>query len=90
MVAYPSGPTPVMARPVVIATGQTGPTGPSPGSVGPTGPTGGVLGQTFVPATQGGMAFSYGTQGPNGSHNTIQAWLAITGPAGTTVYIACF
>jgi collagen type VII alpha len=104
MPAYPGGPTPVFTRPVVIATGLTGPTGPSPGSTGATGNTGpsgvtGAIGQTgpsganfsssFLPAGAGGAVPVLST-GPTGVHAAVQAWLSITGPAGTPVYIACY
>ena len=105
MPAYPGGPTPVYARPVVIATGLTGPTGPSPGSTGPTGNTGpsgvtGAIGQTgptgqnfsssFLSAGLGVTGIAFSTTGPTGVHTTVQAWLSVTGPAGTQVYIACY
>ncbi len=104
MVAYPAGPTPIFTRPVVIATGFTGPTGPGVGStgatgntgptaatgpIGQTGPTGAAFSSSFLAAGAGG-ATPILSVGPTGVHSAVQAWLSLTGPAGTQVYIPCY
>ncbi len=66
-----NAPAPVMAMPVVVAGGFTGPTGPSPGSTGPTGPTGNYTGPT-------------GYTGYTGPSGVTGAAGSLTGPTGNT------
>ena len=89
-----NAPAPVMAQPVRVAGGFTGPTGASPGSTGPTGNTGpsgptGAVGtgptgaQGFTGNTgKTGVTGPTGFTGPLGS--SVTGSTGNTGPTGTT------
>jgi hypothetical protein len=94
MVALVYGPAPVVARPVVIVPGQTGPTGPSQGPTGNTGPTGagnftgptgplGLTGATGNSSTVTGPTGRTGFTGPPGNAGST----GNTGPTGATISV---
>ena len=72
------GPAPILARPVVVASGFTGPTGPSMGPTGFTGPTG--FGAFTGPTGPQGVTGPIGLLGPTG----VQGPQGFSGPQGLT------
>jgi hypothetical protein len=97
MPAYLDPPTRIYARPIVVAGGQTGPSGGptgatgSPGPTGATGPTGpvgyqGFTGPVGATSTVTGPTGVVGATGPVG--NTVTgptgASSSVTGPTGAT------
>jgi collagen type I alpha len=75
MVTQSGIPAPIMARPVVVVSGSTGPAGGPQGATGPVGPTG-VTGST------GALGLS-GSTGPTGATGSPGVG-AFTGPTGIT------
>lgn len=73
MTSFVQGPSPVYARPIVIAVGPTGPSG------GPTGATG-VTGYTGLTGPTGTLAAT----GPTGAASTVTGATGRTGPTGYT------
>lgn len=106
MAVFSDGPAPIMARPVLVgptgatgpASGPTGPTGPTgqtgtTGSIGQTGPTGlaaSLPANSFLTNGGGVTGITFASSGPTGVHSTVQAWLALTGPSGTNVFVPCY
>lgn len=74
------GPAPVFARPVVVASGLTGPSGGPTGATGNTGPTG-RTGATGLAGSTGANGAASTVTGPTGP----QGVTGLTGPAGSTV-----
>lgn len=74
------GPAPVFARPVVVASGLTGPSGGPTGATGSTGPTGrtGAAGSGGPTGAVGAASTVTGPTGPQGV-------TGLTGPVGTSV-----
>lgn len=82
-----NAPAPVMAQPVRVAGGFTGPTGPGVGSTGPTGasgPTGNTGPLGTGPTGPSGVASTgpTGRTGPTGFTGPVGS--SITGPTGST------
>lgn len=68
-----NGPAAVMARPIVLALGPTGPSGGPVGATGPTGFTG-----------PSGPTGQRGATGPSGANSTVTGPTGNTGPTGFT------
>ncbi len=87
MGAIVAGPAPVYARPIVVATGLTGPSGGPTGVTGASGPTG-FTGPTGSMGETGAAGSSSTVTGPTGQTGftglTGPPGSAVTGPTGAT------
>lgn len=75
-----NGPAAVMARPIVLALGPTGPSGGPTGTTGPTGPTG-FTGPTGQRGATGSAGADSTVTGPTGNTGPT----GFTGPQGNTL-----
>lgn len=94
MAVFVNSAAPVVARPVVIVSGPTGPTGPAVGPTGNTGPTGTLTGPTGYTGNTGHTGASSVVTGPTGAvgpsglvgppGNSVTGTTGQTGPIGPT------
>jgi len=97
MTSFVQGPSPVYARPIVVAVGPTGPSSSPTGSTGNTGPTGPIGPSGVGPTGAAGAASTVtgptGRTGPTGSNGAVgatgaQGTQGVTGPTGAASTVA--